>query len=68
MALIRQTPYRLLAIAALAYSSLVALHASAATAVCPARLAVTQQFDGQPPDGWKDFDTQSTYPLASVTF
>ena len=68
MMLIRQTPCRLLAIAALAYSSLVAVPASAATADCPARLAVTQQLDGQPPDGWKSFDTQSTYPLASVTF
>jgi len=65
---IRQTPYRLLAIAALAYSSLVTLPASAATADCPARLAVTQWLDGQPPDGWKNFDTQNTYPLASVTF
>ncbi|WP_321805235.1 STY0301 family protein [Burkholderia sp. BCC1993] len=60
--------HRLLAIAALACSPLVALPASAATADCPARVAVTQQLDGQPPDGWKSFDTQSTYPLASVTF
>ncbi|MDF3084004.1 STY0301 family protein [Burkholderia sola] len=65
---IRQTSHRLLAIAALASSSLVALPASAATADCPARLAVTQQLEGQPPDGWKNFDTQNTYPLASVTF
>jgi len=66
--LIRRKPYRLLAVAALSYVSLVASPASAATTDCPARLAVTQQLDGQPPDGWKRFDTQSTYPLASVTF
>ncbi|MEK7916248.1 STY0301 family protein [Burkholderia contaminans] len=66
--LIRQKRYRLLAVAALAYVLLVASPASAATMDCPARLAVTQQLDGQPPDGWKRFDTQSTYPLASVTF
>ncbi|WP_269509024.1 STY0301 family protein [Burkholderia sp. IMCC1007] len=65
---IRQTPSRLLALAALAYSLLAALPASAAPADCPARVAVTQQIDGQPPDGWKTFNTQSTYPLASVTF
>ncbi|WP_157649911.1 STY0301 family protein [Burkholderia ubonensis] len=64
----RPTPYRLLAIAPFAYSSLVALPASAATAECPARIAVTQQLDGQPPDGWKNFDTQDTYPLATVRF
>ncbi|MCA7923277.1 hypothetical protein LGM35_12365 [Burkholderia cenocepacia] len=64
----RQTPHRLLAIAALASSLLVALPASAAAADCPARIAVTQQLDGQPPEEWKSFDTQSTYPLASVTF
>lgn len=68
MMLIRQNPYRLLAVAALAYVSLVASPASAATTDCPTRLAVTQQLDGQPPDGWKSFDTQSSYPLASVTF
>lgn len=65
---IRQAPYRLLAIAMLAYGPLITLPASAATTDCPARVAVTQQLDGQPPDGWKHFDTQSTYPLASVTF
>ncbi|WP_175876478.1 STY0301 family protein [Burkholderia sp. BCC0097] len=64
----RQTPHRLLAIAALAFSALAALPASAAIADCPARVAVTQQLEGRPPDGWKNFDTQSTYPLASVTF
>ncbi|UTV55488.1 STY0301 family protein [Burkholderia arboris] len=65
---IRPTPYRLLTIAALACSPLAALPASAASTDCPTRIAVTQQLDGQPPDGWKNFDTQNTYPLASVTF
>ncbi|WP_175712758.1 STY0301 family protein [Burkholderia ambifaria] len=64
----RPTLYRLLAIAAFSYSSLAALPASAVTADCPARVTVTQQFDGQPPDGWKNFDTQDTYPLAAVRF
>ncbi|WP_406806119.1 STY0301 family protein [Burkholderia semiarida] len=63
----RQTPYRLLTITAFAFSSLTALPVSAATSDCPARIAVTQQLDGQPPDGWKNFDTQRTYPLAGVT-
>lgn len=68
MTFIRQTPYRLLTITAFAFSSLTALPVSAATSDCPARIAVTQQLDGQPPDGWKNFDTQRTYPLAGVTF
>lgn len=68
MMFIRQTPYRLLTITAFAFSSLTVLPVSAAIANCPARLAVTQQLHGQPPDGWKNFDTQRTYPLAGVTF
>ncbi|MBR8131561.1 MULTISPECIES: STY0301 family protein [Burkholderia cepacia complex] len=64
----RPTPYRLLALAAFSYSSLAAFPASAVTADCPARIAVTQQLDGQPPDGWKNFYTQDTYPLATVRF
>lgn len=64
------TTLRLIAAALTATASLACGTCAAAPDAqqCPARLAVIQRLDGPSPDGWKNYDTKRTYPLAGVRF